>query len=95
MFILPDNCIFIDVDDTLIIEAKPNYKLIEKIKEWKDKKKTIILWTSNSDGVKHAVKAARFCRIEDEVDFIMPKPYVIVDDDHLEYYRIINPLTLE
>jgi hypothetical protein len=103
MQILDDDCIFIDVDETLIIPEneecfvpkKPNLKLIEKIREWKDKGRTIIVWTSNPDGVKHCKKAIYLCGIEEEVNFVMPKPRTIVDDDHLEYYNIIDPITLE
>lgn len=103
MFILDDDCIFIDVDETLILPAAegcfvpkiPNLKLVEKIKEWKDKGRSIVVWTSNPDGVEHCVKAIDLCKIRDEVDYVMPKPRTIVDDDHLEYYNIIDPITLD
>ena len=95
MTILDDNCIFIDVDDTLIIRMTPNFELIEKIKEWKRSGRTIIVWTSNADGVSHAVKAIDYCGITELVDFVLPKPRTIVDDDHLEYYQVIDPETLE
>ena len=35
------------------------------------------------------------CGIQEEVNYVMPKPTVIVDDDHLEYYSIIDPITLK
>lgn len=103
MIILDDNCIFIDVDDTLLIPSspelfvpqEPNKLLIEKIKEWNDEGRTIIVWTSNPDGVKHCKRAVYECGIEQEVHYLLPKPTVIVDDDHLEYYSIIDPITLK
>lgn len=90
-----ENCVFVDVDQTLIIKMAPNYELIEKIREWKDKGRKIVVWTSNTDGVKHAIKAIDFCGIREEVDVVMAKPNTIVDDDHLEYYNTIDPETLE
>lgn len=97
-----DNVIYIDVDETLILRPDdnssiqtPNLKLIKKIKEWKEQGRSIIVWTSNAEGVEHAYWAVKFCEIEDLVDLILPKPHVIVDDDHLEHYSIIDPITLE
>lgn len=104
MFVLDDNCIFIDVDDTLILSkegvlledySEINHNLIQKIREWKDNNRVIIVWTSNSGGVGHAVNVINRVGIRDEVDYVMPKPVTIVDDDHLEYYNIIDPRTLE
>jgi len=102
MMILDDNCIFIDVDETLLIPEEGcfvprdvNQPLVEKIKEWKDQGRTIIVWTSNPDGVEHCKKAIYQCGIQEEVNYVMPKPTVIVDDDHLEYYSIIDPITLK
>jgi hypothetical protein len=94
MITLDDDCIFIDVDDTLIQKMTPNFNLIGKIKQWKDAGRTIIVWTSNADGVNHALKAINLCQIEYLVDVVMPKPRTIVDDDHLEYYQVIDPDTL-
>ena len=90
-----DNVIYVDVDQTLIVSMAPNFELIDKIREWKAKGRSIIVWTSNADGVAHAIKAVKFCEIEDLVDLCLPKPHTIVDDDHLEYYKIIDPITLE
>ena len=103
MVILGDNCIFIDVDETLLLSGGEglfipkdvNLPLVEKIKEWRDAGRTIIVWTSNPDGVEHCKKAIYKCGIQDEVHYIMPKPTTIVDDDHLEYYRIVDPITLK
>ncbi len=101
---IKDNVIYIDVDDTLILSkcgellsetSTINYALIDKIKKWKEKGRSIIVWTSNSAGVEHARKAVKRCGIEDLVDLCLPKPHTIVDDDHLEYYRVINPRTLK
>lgn len=89
-----NNIVFIDVDQTLIIKMSPNFELIEKIREWKSKGRGIVVWTSNTGGYEHAVKAVKFCGIEDLVDLVMIKPYTIVDDDHLEYYQTIDPETL-
>jgi hypothetical protein len=99
---ITDSVIYIDVDETLIIPAEncfvphdPNLKLIEKIKEWKDNGRQIIVWTSNGNGVRHAINVVKSLGLEDYVDICLPKPRTIVDDDHLEYYNIIDPITLE
>ena len=103
MFILDDNCIFIDVDETLLIPpspelfvpTEPNLKLVEKIKEWSKAGKSIVVWTSNPNGTSHCLKAIDKCRINPYIKAVMRKPSIIVDDDHLEYYSIIDPITLE
>jgi hypothetical protein len=100
---ITNNVIYIDVDETLLIPAspelfiptEPNLKLIEKIKKWKAEGKSIIVWTSNGGGVEWAIDAVKRCNIEEYVDLCLPKPYTIVDDDHLEYYSTIDPITLE
>lgn len=92
---IKDGAIFIDVDDTLIIEGNSNLKLIDKMKDWKLSGRDIIVWTSNFSGVEHAHKIVNSLGIQDIVDLILPKPTTIVDDDHLEYYNIIDPITLE
>jgi len=93
--------IYIDVDWTLLLPSEgcfipttPNEKLIEKIKAWKLDGHTIIVWTSNPKGVKWAKDAVKICEIEGWVDLCLPKPKVIVDDEHLEY-KTIDPVTLE
>ena len=97
MFVSNDSCVYIDIDDTLIIHTDKgsvvNVKLMEKIRDWKSKGRTIIVWTSNTGGIKYAKQMLAMCDIE--VDAVLPKPYTIVDDDHLEYYSIIDPITLE
>jgi len=98
-----DNVIYIDVDETLLlpdnedtfVPCKPNYPLIGMIKEWKKAGRSIVVWTSNGDGVEHARKIVRELDIERYVDLCLPKPMTIVDDDHLEYYRVIDPITFE
>ena len=98
---IKDDVIYIDVDETLLLSNELvtskdlNLSLIEKIKEWKEEGKSIIVWTSNSGGKAWADKAVEICGIEDYVDLTLPKPHIIVDDDHLEYYQIIDPITLE
>lgn len=103
MIEIKDNVIYVDVDETLILPAsdelfvpsEPNHKLIEQIKKWKSEGRSIIVWTSNGDGVAWARKWVKELQIEEWVDLCLPKPHTIVDDDHLEYYRIIDPITLE
>ena len=97
-----DDVIYIDVDETLLIPSspelffpqEPNLPLIAKIKEWKKAGRQIIVWTSNGNGVQHAINSVKKCGIEDYVDLCLPKPAVIVDDDHLEYYSTIDPISL-
>lgn len=104
MLVIPDNVIFVDVDDTLLLSEYGellsegytlNKPLITKIKEWYNSGRTIIVFTSNALGVDHARKAVIECGLEDFVAQVQPKPATIVDDDHLEYYTIIDPITLE
>lgn len=90
-----ENSVFIDVDETLIIDGQVNEDLVKKIIEWDAKGRTIIVWTSNPLGSAHATKAVYDAKIEEYVDFTMVKPITIVDDDHLEYYSIIDPETLK
>lgn len=103
MLVTNDKIIYVDVDwtllipseDDLIIPDSPNVPLVEKIKEWYKDGYTIVVWTSNSRGVVRAEEAVILCQLEDYVDFCLPKPYKIVDDDHLEYYSTIDPVTLK
>lgn len=103
MIIYPDTQIIdVDVDETLLIPEEGcfvprdvNHKLVKKLREWHAKGKTITVWTSNADGVKWAVRAVELCGIEDIVFSVRAKPTTIVDDDHLEYYTIIDPITFE
>lgn len=90
-----ENAVFIDVDETLIIDAAVNEDLVKKIIEWDSKGRPIIVWTSNPLGVEHAERAVYEANIEDYVNYVMVKPITIVDDDHLEYYSIIDPETLK
>lgn len=102
MIEIRDKVVYIDVDFTLLLPASPdlfiptevNHKLVEQIKKWKETGWSIIVWTSNSKGVSWAREAVVICNIEDYVDLTLPKPHTIVDDDHLEYYKIIDPITL-
>lgn len=87
--------IYIDVDDCLIIDSHPNEQLIQKIMQWSMDGISIIVWTSNPLGVNHAREAVKKCGLSYYVDICLPKPYTIVDDDHLEYYNVIDPLTLK
>lgn len=93
--------IYVDVDETLYLPADgcfvprdPNYPLIEKIKEWHSEGRDIIVWTSNSAGVQWAKDAVKNLGLEPYVKLCLPKPHTIVDDDHLEYYHVIDPITL-
>ena len=51
---IKDDVIYIDVDETLLLSNELvtskdlNLSLIEKIKEWKEEGKSIIVWTSLS-----------------------------------------------
>ena len=99
---IDDTVIYIDVDETLILSGDglfvpqiPNESLIGQIKDWKGDGRKIIVWTSNGDGVQHAIKIVKQLGIEDYIDLCLPKPRTIVDDDHLEYYNTIDPITLE
>jgi hypothetical protein len=89
-----DNLIYVDVDDSLLINGQPNEKLVQKIMEWSMAGRKIIVWTSNPLGVKHALDAVKKCDLYYYVDLCLVKPQTIVDDDHLEYYSIIDPITL-
>ena len=95
MKFIPDGAIYIDVDDTLIIDDSPNLPLIDLMKRWKSEKRPIIVWTSNFQGVNWAIDKVKLLGIEDLVDICLPKPNMIVDDDTLEYYSTIDPKTLE
>lgn len=98
-----DDFVYVDVDFTLLlpqdvdlfIPDSVNHKLVEKIKDWHSYGRKIIIWTSNTQGREHCRRAAKLCGIYDLVHDFLPKPYLIVDDDHLEYYRTMDPITLE
>lgn len=99
----PDDVVYIDVDYTLLlpedvelfIPDSANKKLVEKIIKWHSEGRTIIIWTSNTRGVQHCKDAAKLCGIEDYIYDYLPKPKLIVDDNHLEYYRTMDPITFE
>lgn len=103
MIVVKDRVYYVDVDQCLInVEDKHgniilpiNYKLIDKIKEWNSEGSIIIVWTSNGEGVTHAEKTVLSLGLKSYVFLCLPKPYTIVDDDHLEYYNTIDPVTLK
>lgn len=98
-----DDFVYIDVDFTLVlpqdvgllIPDSVNHPLVDKIRKWHSEGRNIIIWTSNPDGREHCRKAARLCGIYDLIYDFLPKPILIVDDDHIEYYRTMDPMTLE
>jgi len=98
-----DDFVYVDVDFTLIlphdvgllIPESVNHELVAQIKKWHSEGRNIIIWTSNPDGREHCRKAAKLCGIEEYIYDYLPKPRLIVDDDHIEYYRTMDPITLE
>lgn len=104
MLEIPNKTLFVDVDSTLIrymddefdkSKVIPNNQLISKLQQYKDKGYFLMVWTSNSGGIEHAKWAIELCGISDLIDAVSPKPATIIDDDHLEYYTIIDPWTFE
>ena len=83
-----------DDDKGEYLEPKLNHPLIKKLREWHSEGWTLIVWTSNYDGSSHAKEWVEKCGLEDIVFSVQIKPFKIVDDDTLEYYKVIDPKTL-
>lgn len=102
MKVFDDKIIYVDIDETLLIPENGcfepsiiNKELVELLKEYKSKGWTIACWTSNPKGVEWVQEIVHRARIESIVDLALKKPFKIIDDDHLEYYDIIDPITFE
>ena len=84
--------IFVDVDDTLIINGRVNVALVEWIKGKHDDGYYTGLWSSR--GRVHAEKAASRAGLSQVFDIIIPKPAYIVDDKGwgwISYTQTIDP----
>ena len=84
--------IAVDVDDTLIIDGKPNYDLIIWLNDKINEGYQLILWSMR--GYKHAKHTAQRLGIEHLFQTIMSKPGYIVDDDGwnwTRYTEVISP----
>ena len=84
-------CIFCDVDGTLIIDGKLNRALVLWLEERNGKGYEVNLWSAA--GRQHAVDIARKHGIEDLFDSITSKPGYVVDDlgwGWTKYARVVR-----
>ena len=67
-----------------------NYNLIEKLKEsYSDK--FIVIWTSNSMGIKYAERVVEVLGLKNHVDLILMKPTKVFDDSPIfDWYQNIE-----
>jgi len=81
----PPEVMYVDVDGTLLVNGKPNHKVVALIREKYEEGFQIIVWSSR--GSLNAVKAVYLADIEDIVAFKLSKPGYIVDDKGWSWTR--------
>lgn len=88
----PPRTIAIDVDGTLIINGRPNNKLIQWIKTKKESGYKTILWSMR--GEEYAQSIAEQLEILNLFDHITSKPGYLVDDmgwKWIDRTKVLNP----
>lgn len=83
--ITSDRCLFVDVDDTLIIwedlgfdKWHPHQKHIDMIKRFHARGQPVIVWSAG--GYEWALEAVRRLGLEEYVHTVMSKPAWYIDD---------------
>lgn len=71
-------CIAVDVDGTLIIDGRPNARLVVWIKSMHRAGHEVFVWSMR--GAEHSRRAAALSGIDDLVCACISKPGCIVDD---------------
>jgi predicted HAD superfamily phosphohydrolase YqeG len=79
-----ENSIYIDVDNTLIIDGKPNEPLINWLRDYKEEY-VFVLWSLA--GQEHAKDIADQFDITNLFRYILSKPKRIIDDRCWEWTR--------
>lgn len=75
----PINCVYIDIDGTLLMkDGSYNQDLIEWIKDKCEAGWQICFWSAR--GWEHAIKHAQACRLAELCHGYMTKPSLIIDD---------------
>jgi predicted HAD superfamily phosphohydrolase YqeG len=82
-------CVYVDVDDTLVRSASSKHipipSVIGAVRALKDKGAVLYCWSSG--GEEYARRVAEECGIADCFRAFLPKPDVLVDDQHVSEWR--------
>jgi predicted HAD superfamily phosphohydrolase YqeG len=77
-----DKCLFVDVDDTLVIwegsSYRPHFKHIEMIKRFHNRGQPVIVWSAG--GWAWAARVVKELNLESYVTQVMSKPSWFIDD---------------
>ena len=86
---MPNNVIYVDVDDTLVRTAGtkriPMPDTIARIRALHDRGALLYLWSAG--GAEYARKTAAELRLTECFTGFLPKPTVIIDDQHFSEWR--------
>ena len=84
-------CLAIDVDETLIVNGKPNGDVVAYARDRKALGYEIILWSAR--GKSHAARIAESHNLIDLFDSIVSKPGYVIDDlgwSWTKYTRVVR-----
>ena len=91
----PRKTIYVDVDETLIIDGQVNRKLVRWLRDKALDEWEIIVWSMR--GSTHSKKAVKRCGLGDIVAYTLSKPGIVVDDrawDWTTWVKTIDPQRL-